>query len=113
MKAHGHNHTQTARCSSNGKKGLHFPRDSIENVVGKVLGNWLGHELANECQGSPVKSVSELRFAHACVRSALTFAVRGPQGIANERSAAFSESRKFLHVRLTKSCNLQAIQRRN
>ena len=60
--------------SSNGEQALHFPRNPIENIIGKVLANALEHEHANECEGSPVKSTSKSKFAHACAESVLQFA---------------------------------------
>ena len=53
---------------------MHFPYNSIENVIGNVLGNALGHEHANKREGSPVKSTSKPKFAHACAESVLQFA---------------------------------------
>ena len=63
----------SAECSSNGKQALHFPRNPIENIIAKVLAIALDHEHANECEGSPVKSTSKPKFAHACAKSVLKF----------------------------------------
>ena len=53
----------SAEYSSNGKQAFHFPRNSIENIIAKALAIALEHEHANECEGSPVKSTSEPKFA--------------------------------------------------
>ena len=63
----------SAECSSNGKQPLHFPRNPIENIIAKVLAIAPEHEHANECEGSPVKSTSKPKFAHACAKSVLKF----------------------------------------
>ena len=74
----------SAECSSKGKQALHFPRNSIENIIAKALAIALEHEHANECEGSRVKSTSAPKFAHACAESVLQFATNMGGGIANE-----------------------------
>ena len=74
----------SAECSSNGKQALHFPRNSIENIIAKALAIALEHEHENECEGPPVKSTSEPKFAHACAKSVLQFATNVGGGITNE-----------------------------
>ena len=74
----------SAECSSNGKQALHFPRNPIENIIAKALAIALEHEHANECEGSPVKSTSEPKFAHACAKSVLQFAANVGGGITKE-----------------------------
>ena len=74
----------SVECSSNGKQALHFPRNPIGNIVGKVLGNRLEHEHANEREGPPVKSSSQPKFAHAWAKSVLKFAFNVLEGTSEE-----------------------------
>ena len=64
----------SAEHSSNGKQAFHFPRNSIENIIAKALAIALEQERADKCEGSPVKSTSKPKFAHACAKSVLKFA---------------------------------------
>ena len=62
---------------------------SLADSIGKVLGNVLEHEHANECEGSPVKSTSKREFAHACAKSVLKFTLEVP-GQTNEETVVRS-----------------------
>ena len=103
----------TAECSSNGKQALHFPRNPIENIIAKVLAIALEHEHANEREGSPVKGTSRPKFAHACAKSVLHFAINVGGGITNEVQMGTHVKGKLLHARLRTCCVLQCKRRSN
>ena len=103
----------STECSSNGKQALHFPRNSIENIIAKALAIALEREHANECEGSPVKSTSEPKFAHACAKSVLQFATNVGGGSTNETQMGTHAKGKLLHVRLRTCCVLQSKWRSN
>ena len=103
----------SAERSSNGKQALHFPRNSIENIIAKALAIALERERAKECEGSPVKSTSETKFAHACAKSVLQFATNVGGGITNETQMGTHAKGKLLHARLRTCCALRCKQRSN
>ena len=103
----------SAECSSNGKQALHFPRNSIENIIAKALAIALEHEHANECEGSAVKSTSEPKFAHACAKSVLQFATNAGGGSTNETHMGTHVKGKLLHARRRTCCVLQCKRRSN
>ena len=98
----------SAGRSSNGKQALHFPPNPIENIIAKVLAIALEHEHANECEGSPVKSTSEPKFAHACAKSVLQFAISVGGGITNEMQMGTHVKGKLLHARPVSYTHLRA-----
>ena len=105
--------SHSAEHSSNGKQAFHFPRNSIENVIAKALAIALEHEHANECEGSPVKSTSEPKFAHACAKSVLQFAFKIKSRIANENQTQVRAMAELAHMGLITCRILQSKRRAN